>query len=81
MGLTQILILVGAVAVIILAIVAVRGFFRNDDDFYEGSTIKDGRPTHDSVASQATGDMPADAGSASDAGPPSAGGDGTGDGS
>jgi hypothetical protein len=58
MGLTQILILVGAVAVIILAIVAVRGFFRNDDEFYEGSTIKDGRPTNDPVTSQPTGEGP-----------------------
>jgi hypothetical protein len=54
---TVVLLLVGAVGVVVLAVVAIRGSFRDDDAFYGGSPGADaGRPTHDLPVDAETSD-------------------------
>ena len=46
MSVLQILVLVGVIGGFVLLLVALRGSFKDDDAFYDGSTLGDGRPTN-----------------------------------
>jgi hypothetical protein len=87
---TVILLLVGAVAIVVLALIAIRGSFRSDDAFYGGSTtvaasgpVTDDRH-EDGVASDGAaidGGPAPDGGTSGDGGSGGGGGDGGGAGS
>ena len=92
MELTQILIIVGAIAIVVFAIVAIRGSFRSDDAFYGESSpapnVASTTEDHGSHGSSGEGGGAGDGGSGSDAGATggcdggaSGGGDGGGGGS
>jgi len=79
MELTQILIIVGAIAIVIFAIVAIRGSFRNDDAFYGESTppANVASTTDDHGSHGSSGDVGGahDGGSGGDGGAGGSGGD------
>ena len=75
---TNVLIVIGVIGVVVLVLVAIRGSFKSDDDFYgESTTVAGGGPSaerHDEGRGDASDDGAGDGGTSVD-------GDGSGDGS